>query len=65
MINQIVFWTLAGLYTLFSLPFVVLGFLYNGAREEFNNGQRKHRAFTYWMTKLWKKINPYYYTPKK
>lgn len=62
--NNLKFWITAVLYTILTLPFVALGFVYNAAAEEFSNGRRKHRAFTYWMTRLWKKINPNYYTSK-
>jgi hypothetical protein len=58
------FWVLAALYVIITLPFVVAGFIYNAAEEEFKNGRRKHRSFTYFMTRLWKKINPNYYTSK-
>lgn len=59
--NKLIFWTIAVSYTIITWPFVAIGFVYDAAQEEFKNGRRKHRLFTYWINKLWKKINSNYY----
>lgn len=63
--KHLLFWIVGILYSVFTFPALVAGFVYDAYRADFENGRRKHRLFTHCMSKLWKKINPNYYTPSK
>lgn len=54
--KKILFWLFAAVYTIFSYPFMILGFVYQLVIFEFNIGRRNERKFTVWLNKFYQKL---------